>query len=144
MEYTEIEPDVYIIRLSKGQSLMEQLTSFVEKESIASGWVSAIGGASWVELGFYNLGEQTYSWERFDMPVEITNLDGNITHEEEGNLFIHLHGTFSDASFHAIGGHVTDLEVAGTVEIMVKAFDEPLPRQYDEAVGLKLFSFKKK
>ncbi len=142
MEYTEIEAGVYMVRLDKGHTLMGRLQEFLEAEDIQSAWVQGVGGASWVELGFYNLEEQTYSWERFDKPVEITSLNGNVAHEENGTLFIHLHGTFSDASFHAVGGHVTDLEVAGTCELLVRTFDEEVVRSFDERVGLKLLQFK--
>jgi predicted DNA-binding protein with PD1-like motif len=121
--------------------MMEQLKIFIEKESVRSAWISGIGGAAWVELGFYNLAEQSYSWERFDSAVEITSLTGNIAYEDSDELYIHLHGTFADASFHAIGGHVTDLEVAGTVELLIQVFDDELPRKLDPSIGLKLFNF---
>lgn len=141
MEYRETEHDTFVVRIARGQLLMEQLKLFIEKEQVRSAWISGIGGAAWVELGFYNLEEQSYSWERFDAPVEINQLSGNIAYESSGELYIHLHGTFSDASFHSIGGHVTDLEVAGTCELLVKVFDDELPRSLDETVGLKLFNF---
>lgn len=127
------------MRLEKGERLMAGLQELIEKEPVGSAWVSGLGGAAWAELGFYDLPNQSYKWQKIDEPLEITSLQGNIAFDEAGEPVLHIHGTFSRADFTAHGGHVKDLEVAGTCEILVSHWDgEKITRRHDDQVGLSL------
>lgn len=118
---------------------MDGLKELVEKEPVASAWISGLGGAAWAELGFYDLSEQQYEWNMIEEPLEILNLQGNIAFDETGNPIFHLHGTFSRADMSALGGHIKDLEVAGTCEILVQHWgDDKIMRSHDDQVGLSL------
>lgn len=129
----------WIVRLAKGERLMAGLKELISKEPVASAWLSGIGGSAWVELGFYDLPTQQYHWQKVDEPLEITSLQGNIAFDEAGEPVLHMHGTFSRADLSAIGGHVKDLEVAGTCEILVQHWDsDKITRRHDEQVGLSL------
>lgn len=128
----------YIVRLNKDELLVESLTNLVKQESIKGAWVNGLGGAQWAELGFYNLPEQTYQWQRFDQLMEVTSIQGNIAWDNNEPA-LHLHGTLSDEKYNAIGGHIKELCVAGTVELHLHTiFGEQLTRQKDEAIGLNL------
>lgn len=129
----------YLIRLNKGDLLVESLTKLAhEVLQGKSVWLGGLGGAQWAELGFYNLPEQTYTWRRFDQLMEITSLQGNLAWEA-GNPVWHMHGTFGAADFTAIAGHVKELCVAGTCELLLHTvYGEPLARAKDDAVGLSL------
>ena len=129
----------WVMRLEKGEQLTVCLNELVRKENIETAWLSGLGGAVWVDLGFYDLPSQTYHWQKFDEALEITSLQGNIARDDKGEVALHLHGSFSRQDFSAIGGHVKDLEVAGTCELFVRTWQgEPLKRQYEESVGLSL------
>lgn len=129
----------WIMRLEKGERLMAGLTELVSKEPVASAWIQGLGGASSVELGFYDLPSQQYHWQTIDELLEITSLQGNIAFDEDGKPVFHIHGSFSRADMSAIGGHVKDLEVGGTCEIFVRHWNgDKIIRKPNEQIGLSL------
>jgi predicted DNA-binding protein with PD1-like motif len=128
----------WLLRLEKGELLVESLTKLIKDENIRGAWVSGLGGVSWAELGFYSLDTKQYKWKKFEQALEITSLQGNIAWSGE-ELVLHLHGTFSDDNLQAYGGHVKEAEVAGTCEILLHRWYKPgLERSEDEETGLKL------
>ncbi|HTE22682.1 MAG TPA: PPC domain-containing DNA-binding protein [Candidatus Limnocylindria bacterium] len=129
----------WLVRLEKDELLVESLTKLVKDQKITGAWISGLGGAQWAELGFYNLGKQAYEWKRFDELLEITSLQGNVTWEGDEPV-IHMHGTLSGQNMQAVGGHVKELQVAGTCEVLLHRWYEQqgLKRQQDPDTGLKL------
>jgi len=130
----------YTLRLDRGEPLITTLTKFVKEKQIKTTWVNGLGGASWAELGFYDLNNQQYQWRRFDELLEITALQGNVAWKDDEPV-LHIHGTFSNHDYHAIGGHVKELEVGGTCELHLHTiFKEALSRSTDPATGLTLLT----
>jgi predicted DNA-binding protein with PD1-like motif len=128
----------YIVRLEKDELLLASLTKLAPTLGSKSVWVSGIGGALWAELGFYDLATKTYAWQRFDELLEITALQGNLAWQDAKPVW-HLHGTFSTRSYNAIAGHVKELAVAGTCELLLHAIaGEPLSRTHSDSTGLNL------
>ena len=128
----------WLVRLESGDKLHEQLNTLAVQQKISGAWLSGIGTAAWTELGFYDLSSQKYIWRRFDMPIEITGLHGNLSWDS-GQPTLHIHGTFSDAQMQSFGGHVKELEVSGTCEILLhRWYQQGLERKLDEQTGLKL------
>lgn len=128
----------WLVRIEKGEKLVETLTRLVKNENIKGAWISGLGGAEWAELGFYDLPTKAYKWQKLDRPLEITNLQGNVSWDGEEPV-LHIHGTFSDENLQAYGGHVKELEVAGTCEILLhKWYEQGLARSQDDETGLKL------
>lgn len=128
----------WIVRLDKGEKLVESLTKLVEKENIPSCWINAIGAASSATIGYYNLSDKEYKGETIMELMEITGLQGNLSWVDAKPNF-HLHGTFSKADFSVVGGHVQELTVGGTCEVFLhKWYGDKLTRFHDDEVGLKL------
>lgn len=128
----------YLLRLEKGELLVESLTRLIESEKIAAAWISGLGAAAWAELGYYDLEGHTYHWKKFDELMEITSIQGNIAWDG-GKPVIHMHGTFSGHDMRAVGGHIRELESGGTVEIFVQSFGrDKITRVHDAETGLKL------
>jgi uncharacterized protein len=130
----------WLIRLNKGEKLVDQLTKLVQQESIKGAWISGLGGALSAELGFYQLDKQTYEFKNFDQLLEITSLQGNVAWLD-GQPKLHIHGSFSDEHMQAIGGHVKELTVGGTCEVMLHIIQSDLTRTHDDEVGLDLLNF---
>lgn len=136
MVYTKVD-DGFLIRLEKGELIVSTLTQFCIDKSIKSGVISGIGGVVWAELAFYDLEQRAYEYEKYDEPLEITNLSGNISMVGDKS-FLHIHATMSDSNFHAYGGHLKEAEVGATCEIMIRQFSKPITRAHNEEVGLKI------
>jgi uncharacterized protein len=128
----------YVIRLEKGELLIESLKRLAGELELKSVWLSGLGGALWAELGFYHLDTKQYSWQRFDRMTEITSLQGNLAWQDDKPIW-HIHATLSDDTFHAFGGHVKELAVSGTCELLLHALQgEALARRQDPEIGLSL------
>lgn len=129
----------YVVRLDKGEKLVESLEKYFSGNKIAeSYWISGLGAAVWAELGFYDLEKQEYMLKKIVEPLEITALTGNIAWDGD-KVILHIHGSFSDKNMKALGGHVKELEVAGTCEMMLhKWYQGRLGRKHDDSVGLNL------
>ena len=126
-----------LLVLKRGESLVEQLGNFAREQKLKSAWINIIGGAANVTLGFYDLGAREYKWQEFDEELEITGLQGNLVWLDD-EPFWHVHGTFSRIDYSVIGGHIKELTVGLTAEVILKPIEESLTREYDEETGLKL------
>lgn len=127
----------YIVVLKKDEKLVESIKQFIKTHKITGAWLSGLGGAQGVTLGFYHLDKKEYEFQNITKLLEITNLTGNISfHGDEA--VIHLHGTFSDEKLHAFGGHVSELVVGGTCELHITPIKGSLKRTHDEDTGLNL------
>lgn len=128
----------YVLTFQRGEQLTQTLTDFVKEKNIKASWISGLGGAQWAELGFYDFDKQEYIWKRFDTPLEITALQGNVAWMN-GEPALHIHGTFAGSDYQAIGGHVKELEVSVTCELHLHTvFDHQLNRSYDTITGANL------
>ncbi len=130
----------WLVRLEKGELLVASLTQLVSDEKITGAWVSGLGGAQWAELGFYDLPHKTYQWKKFKQLLEITSVQGTVAWQGDVPI-LHLHGTFADQSMQAIGGHIKELQVGGTAEILLHHwYGDSLVRIQDNQTGLKILS----
>lgn len=136
MKYVKVESDYFVVRLEKGELLVESLKKFAVEQKLEGAWLSGLGAALWAEIGFYELDSQRYVFKKLNKILEICSLQGNIAWTGQDPV-IHLHGTFSDDTLQAFGGHVKELEAAGTCEVLVQ-LTEPLARKLDQATGLQL------
>lgn len=128
-----------ILVVNRGEEVMAKLTEYAREHDLTGAWISGLGGAGKVTLGFYHLDDKDYEWTDYEQPLEIINLTGNLSWVD-GEPFWHVHGTFSGDDLKAFGGHVKELHVALTCEIMVTPLRTKFTRRHDEPTGLKLLS----
>jgi predicted DNA-binding protein with PD1-like motif len=132
----------YLIRLERGEQLAASLEQFMQDTKIEGAWVSGVGGASEVILGFYDLDAKAYRWQTFTGLREITGIQGNLTHDEQDKMMFHLHGTFANEKYQTVGGHVKDLIAGATVELFVHRAYQPMHRKMDPEIGLQLLDLR--
>ncbi|HSW81573.1 MAG TPA: PPC domain-containing DNA-binding protein [Candidatus Saccharimonas sp.] len=128
----------FTFTLQKGERWADAFAAFTKKTGVDSAWLSIIGGTAEVTLGYYNLDTKQYQWQTFAGLREITGVQGNIARDQNGTIMAHLHGTFGDADYQLIGGHVKDFVAGATVEVFVHRFDTPLKRAQNTDIGLQL------
>lgn len=134
-EFHSNQADVVVIR--RGEEVMTRLTEYAREHDLKAAWISGLGGSGIVTLGFYDIEAKAYEWQEFATPLEILNLTGNLA-IVDGEPFWHVHGTFGGRDYRAIGGHVKELVVGLTCELLVTPLDTPLTRIFDDETGLKL------
>ena len=135
MEYQKFE-DSYIIRVARGEKIIESLTKLAEEEKILGGFFTGIGAADMIEIAHYSVDNKKYSSKIFNEALEITNITGNISNFEN-NPVIHCHGTFSDKNMNCFGGHIVEARVSGTLELVLNMVDK-LSKKIDPETGLKI------
>ncbi len=136
MEFTK-NKGIYVIRLSKGEKIVGELTDFCSQNSISSGNLWAIGAVLWAKIGFYHLNKKEYSFKEFNSPLEIASLFGNISQLDK-KPFLHIHTVLVDENFVCIGGHLREAVVGATCEVYLVDLDVNIGRKYSEEIGLKL------
>jgi hypothetical protein len=126
------------IRLEMGDELHPSLIEIAERERISGGWLSGIGAASEVELGYYDLERKDYDRLRIEGDVEIASASGTVG-LLDGKPFVHLHAVVSDRECATRGGHLFRAVTAATLEFVIFVAHEPIERTRDEATALNLW-----
>ncbi|MFA6089566.1 MAG: PPC domain-containing DNA-binding protein, partial [Candidatus Woesearchaeota archaeon] len=81
----------YIIRLEKGEEIIELLTKFCKNNKIKSGIITGIGGTDNACLKYYDLEKKEYLSKKFSgKNYEIVSLNGNIS-LIKNEPFMHIH-----------------------------------------------------
>jgi uncharacterized protein len=127
----------YIVRLDRGESVIETLTAFLAAEGIDFANLSAAGAVQWVRLAYWNAETRRYEDQEFDEQLEVVSFQGNSS-LKEGKPFLHLHGVFARRDFSTLGGHLREARVHPTLEVWLRAEDVPVRRAHDAATGLDL------
>lgn len=136
MTYTKTKSG-YLMRIVKDEDVFESLKTLVKKENIKSGWISGLGAVKDMEVGYYDMGEQKYHFKRYDGVYELLSLTGNIA-LFDGEVALHMHGTFSGHDNAAFGGHVKTMVCGISVEIYITEYGTSITRVRDEVTGLNL------
>jgi len=127
----------YIIRLERGEKVIERLLEFCEKEEIRAGYLNALGAVNEIELGHFNLVAKKYTFLKLSGQFEIAFLQGNISTLEE-KTYIHAHITVGDKKFNSLSGHLKEATVSATCEIFLIKVEGQLKRKKDPETGLNL------
>ncbi len=130
-------PDGYLVRLEKGEEVIESLIDLAEKEKIKGGFLYGIGAVKDVSLGYFDTAKKEYQKKSFEKNYEVTSLVGDIFHFE-GKPGVHCHVSLSGPDFTAIGGHLFRAVITGTGEFFIHTTDETLKRKKDPSSGLNL------
>ena len=139
MEYKKFG-DTYVVRMDRGEEIVGTLTGLCEKEDIRLAQVDALGAVDHAVICVYDVAAKQFFRKTFDEPMEISNLCGTVS-RKDGQVYLHLHGTVCDTNLIAHGGHVNELRVSATCEMVLRVIDGEVNRRLDEGIGLNLFQF---
>jgi predicted DNA-binding protein with PD1-like motif len=139
MEYRKFG-NKYVMRIDKGEEIVETLKKFCEDEQITLGWVKGIGAVNKATVGLFETESKKYHSTQLEGDHEITSLMGNIS-TMDGEVYLHLHINLSDGKYNTHGGHLTSAVISGTGEIVVEVIEGSVDRQFSEEIGLNLYKF---
>src|SRR3989338_8805934 len=109
----------YVIRLEKGEKLVESLLKFTEREGKkCHGFFYGIGSVKNTSLGYREDKKKEYKFEELSQTLELVYLNGNIC-DLDGKPFVHCHAMLAEPDLLAFGGHINEAEVAVTAEIFL-------------------------
>ena len=132
--------DTYVIRMDRGEEIMSTLAALCEAENIRLASVEAIGAVDRAVVGLYDVNKKAYHRKEFSEPMEIASLLGTVT-EKDGKPYLHLHATLCDTDMQTHGGHVNELHISATCEMILRLIPGEVGRRPDEDMGLNLFRF---
>ena len=132
--------DTWMLRIDRGEEIMQSLQSLCEQEGIRLAEVSAIGAADYAVIGVYDLETQSYHREELNGFMEIAGLSGSVT-AMDGKPYIHLHTTLAGQDHTVHGGHVIEMRVGATCEMFVRMLEGETGREKDPDLGINLWTF---
>ena len=139
MEYQRFE-NTLIVRLDRGEEIVESMRRLAAAEDIRLAHVSALGAVDDFTVGVYDVAEQHYHSFTFTGPYEITGLTGTID-TMNGEFYTHLHMTAATMGGQTVGGHLNRAVISATCEMVISLIPGRIDRAKDPAVGLNLFRF---
>jgi len=126
-------------QLPHGADLLDELTKFVQKESIHLGRIHGIGATTHAVVAYYDQNIRRYNSMEFKGGMEILNLQGNVSIRDE-KPFVHVHILLGDPQGKVFGGHLMPGTKIWACEIFIDEFEgEELVRDHDEKTGLFLW-----
>ena len=140
MEYRKFGND-YVLRIDKGEEILQAVSQVCEKENIRLGTVNGIGAVGEVTLGVFNREKFQYESKEYKGDFEIASCMGNIS-TMNGNTYLHIHmavGNPEKGEVHA--GHLNRGIVSLTGEFFLHQIEGEIDREYSEEVGLNLIKF---
>jgi len=138
-----------MIRVRPGIDLIMGIEEVCEQSGLRSGSISccvgSLGKASFMFLVPFDnpMGSAYCDPVTIEGPVEILSAQGTLGEEEDGSLFVHLHGSFVDRDGCVHGGHLIKGQnpVLFTAEIMVCGFEGVrMLRLHDPEIGMKVLT----
>ncbi|HLS52530.1 MAG TPA: PPC domain-containing DNA-binding protein [Tissierellaceae bacterium] len=139
MEYKRFQ-DKYLVRLERGEEIVESIEKLAKKENIRLGKVSGIGAVNKATIGLFKADTKEYKSTELTGDMEIVNLTGNIS-EMDGEVYLHLHIALGDDKYNLYGGHLNSATISVTGELIIDVMEGQVDREYNEEIGLNLLKF---
>ena len=113
----------WIVRIDKGEEVVETLRELCRAEGIRLGTIDGIGATDKATIGLFKTRTKEYVQKEVVGDHEITNLTGNIS-RMHGDVYLHLHINLSDSSYHTFGGHLNSAVVSATLRLLFACWME--------------------
>lgn len=139
MEYRRLGKRI-ILRVQRGEQIMEQIAAVCEKENILAAEITGIGACDRARASVFCDPQAGYHTNEWNEPLELASLTGNAT-RRAGAPHVHCHAVFCRKDGTAVGGHLEDARVAGTAEIFLHLLQNEIGRRADSETGLQLMEF---
>ena len=139
MDYRRFQ-DMIVVRMDKGEEILEQLKKVAEKENIRLAEISALGAVNDFTVGVFKTDEKKYYANSFQGSFEIVSLTGTIS-TMDGAYYAHLHMSAGNDKGEVFGGHLNRAVISATCEMVIRVIDGSVDRAFSEEVGLNLFKF---
>jgi predicted DNA-binding protein with PD1-like motif len=118
------EENLIVFRFEDGKDVIKSLKRVTKEHQIQSGVIlSGIGMLRDFEISFYSREKAGYVTNKFNEPVELLSLSGNIS-LRNNETFFHLHVALAKEDKRAIGGHLKKATVHNTLEGVIVKFSE--------------------
>ena len=132
--------DTLLVRIDRGEEILEQVKTVALKENIQLASVQALGALGSFTVGVYKVDEKKYYANSFEGSFEIVSLTGTID-TMNGEFYTHLHLSAGNDRGEVFGGHLNRAIISATAEIQIQVIDGEIGREFSQEIGLNLFKF---
>ena len=132
--------ETYLVRMDKGEEILESLRELSEKEHIRLASVEALGAVNDFTVGVLRTAAKQYEAHNFTGDHEIVSLTGTVS-TMNGEYYCHLHMSAGDDQGRVAGGHLNRARISATGELVITILPGSVDRAFNEKVGLNLFRF---
>ena len=139
MEYGRFG-DTVLLRIDRGEEIIETVKKVAEKERIRLASVEALGAVDDFTVGVYDVAAKRYDSKTFTGAFEIVSLVGTIT-EKDGAFYQHLHMSAGNRDCEVFGGHLNRAVVSVTCEMVIRVLSGAVDRTPDPETGINLIRF---
>lgn len=139
MEYRKFQNKI-IVRMDKGEEILEKVREVAEKEKIKLADISALGAVSEFTVGVFDTEVKEYHANEFKGSFEIVSLTGTINTMND-EFYCHLHMSAGNEKGQVFGGHLNRAIISATCEMVITLIDGRVDRRFEKEVGLNLFQF---
>lgn len=136
MKYQRFEQTI-IVRMDKGEDIVEQVKNVALKEKIKLASISALGAINEFTVGVFKTKEKKYYANEFKGGFEIVSLTGTINTMND-EYYSHMHLSAGNDQGQVFGGHLNKAIVSATCEMVIQIINGEVDRYFDEEVGLNL------
>lgn len=131
--------DTVIVRIDRGEEILEKVKELAEKENIKLATIAALGAVNEFTVGVFNTDEKKYYANEFSGAFEIVSLTGTIS-TMNGQFYSHLHMSAGNDCGEVFGGHLNRAIISATCEMTVTVINGEVDRYFDEDIGLNLLA----
>ena len=139
MEYRKFQNKI-IVRMDKGEEILEKVREVAEKEKIKLADISALGAVSEFTVGVFDTEAKEYHANEFIGSFEIVSFSGTINTMND-EFYCHLHMSAGNEKGQVFGGHLNRAIISATCEMVITLIDGRVDRRFEKEVGLNLFQF---
>jgi len=131
------DEQVYAVIFYRGDEALSGLTDFAIKHKIEDAHFTGIGAINGATLAWLDPTKQIYHRIPVSEQAEVLSLVGDVS-SVNGKPFVHMHAVLGKSNGTPIGGHVFELDVNPTLEILMTVNTVPLRRRPDPESGMKV------
>ncbi|WP_422769125.1 PPC domain-containing DNA-binding protein [Plantactinospora sp. WMMC1484] len=130
---------VVVIAVERGEEAVAAVNEVARRRGIAAAQVTAVGGFSGAEVGYFDRQDRDYLRIPVSEQVEVLSLVGDIA-DVRGEPALHVHAVLGRRDGSTVGGHLLNGEVWPTLEVVVTEVAASLAKRVDPETGVALLT----
>jgi predicted DNA-binding protein with PD1-like motif len=137
--YEDGELRTYLLVMDQGDEAFSEITEFAKANDVNAASLTAIGACTSATLAYFDSEKGDYVNRRFIEQMEIASMIGDIA-EDDGKPALHAHVVLGRRDYSAIAGHLQEIHVFPTMEVVLTETPAHLRKRLDKSTGLPLIS----
>ena len=129
----------YLLVMDKGDEAFSEITAFAKANDVNAATLTAIGACTSATISYFDPEKGDYVGKTFDEQMEIASLIGDIA-DDDGKPALHAHIVLGRRDYSALAGHLDEIHVFPTMEVVLTETPAHLRKKLDKATGLTLIS----